>query len=144
MITYHPASKADLEQVLALLEASGLPTAGVPEHISSFILAKDEGKLAGCAGLEVHDKAGLLRSVAVEQNHRSMGIGLELTRAILELAKQKHLNSLSLLTETAQNYFPRFGFMPVHRSELPKSLWESQEFKGACPDTAVAMMLKGR
>lgn len=61
---------------------------------------------------------------------------------MIELAQNKNLTSLSLLTETAPDYFPRFGFVQVQRSELPAALNDSDEFKGACPDTATAMTLK--
>lgn len=137
-----PATPADLPEVLALLQASGLPIAGVAEHIQGFVLALEDGELVGCAGLEVHGQAGLLRSVAVEESHRSQGLGARLTQGIIELARTKNLQSLSLLTTTAQTYFPRFGFEPIARGDLPAELAASEEFKGACPDTAIAMCLR--
>jgi amino-acid N-acetyltransferase len=44
-----------------------------------------------------------------------------------------------LLTTTAHAYFPRFGFTRVARDEVAPAVRESEEFRGACPDTAVAM-----
>ncbi len=133
------ATPEDLNAVLALLEASGLPTDGVQDHLAHFTLEFDRDSLVGCAGLEVHDRAGLLRSVAVAPDHRSAGLGSRLTDAILEMARTRRLSSLSLLTETAESYFLRFGFERVERAELPRSLQASPEFRGACPDSAVAM-----
>jgi hypothetical protein len=45
-----------------------------------------------------------------------------------------------LLTETAAEYFTRFGFAPVDRDRLPDSLGESAQLRGACPDSAQAML----
>ncbi|MCX7783743.1 MAG: arsenic resistance N-acetyltransferase ArsN2 [Meiothermus sp.] len=142
MITYCTATSGDLPDITALLEDVHLPKAGLKAHILNFMLALDGEKVVGCAGLEVHQDSGLLRSVVVAPGYRTHGIGAKLTEGIIELAQQKNLTSLSLLTETAQDYFLRFGFVQVQRSELPAALNASEELKGACPDTATAMMLK--
>ncbi len=142
MITYCTATSGDLPEVMALLDAAHLPQVGLEEHILNFILALDGEQIVGCAGLEVHQDSGLLRSVAVAPGYRAQGIGAKLIEGIIELARQKQLTSLSLLTETAQTYFPRFGFVQVPRFELPESLSASTELEGTCPDSAVAMTLK--
>lgn len=142
MITYCTATSGDLPEVMALLDAAHLPQVGLEEHILNFMLALDGEKVVGCAGLEVHQDSGLLRSVAIEPNYRTQGIGARLTEGMIELAQHKNLTSLSLLTETAQDYFPRFGFTLVERADLPPSLQASAEFKVACRDSAVAMTLK--
>mgnify|MGYP002778929591 CR=1 FL=1 len=136
------ATESDLENVLTLLESSHLPKAGVAENIQNFVLALEQDKLVGCAGLEIHDNAGLLRSVAIAKDYQQQGLGSKLTESILELAEHHKLSSVSLLTETAKDYFPRFGFVEVSRAALPQSLKESAEFKGACPDSATAMVLE--
>ncbi len=142
MIYFATATPSDLGQVLSLLEANHLPKAGVSEHIQNFVLALEDDKPIGCAGLEVHGKAGLLRSVAIDAAYRSQGLGTKLTESILDLAEHKRLSSVSLLTTTAQDYFPKFGFVKVSREDLPPSLKGSEELRGACPDSAVAMMLE--
>ena len=136
------ATATDLPAVLELLEANKLPLAGVKDHLEHFWLEFANENLIGCAGLEVHDRAGLLRSIAVDTNHRSQGLGKKLVQAVLEHANANHLSSISLLTETAQDYFPQFGFQISTRDALPKSLHASAEFRGACPDAAIAMTLK--
>jgi amino-acid N-acetyltransferase len=136
------ATANDLPAVLELLETNKLPTEGVQDHLDHFQLEFNQAKLIACAGLEVHGQAGLLRSVAVDTTHRSHGIGTNLVQAILEQARKANLSSISLLTETAQGYFPRFGFHISPRDALPASLHASAEFCGACPDSAIAMTLK--
>jgi amino-acid N-acetyltransferase len=141
MITYCTATSGDLPEVMALLDAAHLPQVGVEEHILNFMLALEGEKVVGCAGLEVHQGSGLLRSVAVAEEYRRMGIGAKLTEGMLDLARHKNLTSLSLLTETAADFFLRFGFAQIPRAELPGSLQASQELQGACPETAIAMTL---
>jgi amino-acid N-acetyltransferase len=136
------ATTNDLPAVQQLLEANRLPTAGVQDHLEHYLLVYAGDGLIACAGLELHDRAGLLRSVVVIEQQRSTGLGEKLVRAILEQAKSNHLSSVHLLTETAADYFPRFGFQIVAREALPKSLHASAEFRGACPDSAIAMTLK--
>ena len=136
------ARPEDLPAVLALLETSKLPTIGVKDHLQNFLLEVENEILLGCAGLEIYGNAGLLRSVAVNLNKRSNGIGSRLVKTIIENAKTQQFSSISLFTETAQNYFPRFGFKQITRDSLPISLNASEELRGACPDTAVVMMLE--
>jgi amino-acid N-acetyltransferase len=136
------ATPEDLPAILELLESLKLPTAGVKDHFQNFVLEFENDRLLACAGLEIYSDAGLLRSVAVNLEKRSKGIGSKLVNALLENAKKHQLSSISLLTETAQDYFPRFGFKRVTRENLPKSLNASEELRGACPDTAVVMMLE--
>jgi amino-acid N-acetyltransferase len=132
----------DLPVILELLESVKLPTTGVKDHIQNFVLEIENNRFLGCAGLEIHGQAGLLRSMVVNPTERSNGIGSRLVNVILEKARARQLFSISLLTETAQDYFPRFGFKQVTRAELPESLNASEELCGACPDTAVVMMLE--
>jgi amino-acid N-acetyltransferase len=135
------ATANDLPAILGLLEANKLPTTGVHDHLKHFQLVFASDGLIGCAGLEVHGEAGLLRSVAIASSHRSQGHGSKLVQTILEHARKRKLSSLSLLTETAQNYFQRFGFQITPRASLPSNLQASAELCGACPDSATTMML---
>jgi amino-acid N-acetyltransferase len=137
-----PTIAADLPVVLEFLKTFKLPTAGVNDQFQNFMLEFENDTLLGCAGLEVYGNAGLLRSVAVNSRRRSNGIGSRLVNVILENAKKQKLSSLTLLTETATDYFPKFGFKRVARAEIPESLHASEELRGSCPDTAVVMKLE--
>jgi len=66
---------------------------GVEEHLQSFILVLEGEQVVGCAGLKAYGDAGLLRSVAVNEQCRSHGLGEKLTRGILELAQHKNLST---------------------------------------------------
>jgi amino-acid N-acetyltransferase len=130
----------DLPAVLALLRDSSLPSAGVEDHFDSFVLARDEGgRLVGCVGLETYGNIGLLRSLAVESTRRGDGVGKDLVEELLAMARSRGVETLYLLTTTAELYFPRFGFEVIPREEADPKLARSEELRGACPSSAVLM-----
>ncbi len=135
------ATPKDLPEMVALLKASALPVAGLDEHVArgAALIARESERLVACAAVEVYGEAGLLRSVAVEAGHRGAGLGERLTKAALELARKHGVRNIFLLTTTASHFFPRFGFTAIPRSELDPALEQSEELRGACPATALAM-----
>ena len=133
------AMDADLPAVESLLAANDLPIEGVRDNFAGFLVADDEGVVVGTIGLESFDSVALLRSAVVARDHRGTGVGRQLVEHAVERAEREGVNDLYLLTTTAENYFQRFGFRPTDRTEVPDALKASAEFRGACPDTAVAM-----
>lgn len=135
------ASEADLEPIKALLQASGLPTDGVDEHLRTFIVAYDGERLVGCSGSEAYQFAALIRSVAVHPEYRSLGLGRRLVREMLDRLSSRGLREFYLLTIDAEQYFRKRGFRRIDRDEIHPQLLGSTELQGACPDTAVCMRL---
>lgn len=135
------AHAEDLNPVLDLLDRCGLPRDGVADHLSTVVVARRGPETVGCAGLELYIPAALLRSVAVAPHLRGHGLGRALTAQALDLARLRRVDRLYLLTETAADFFRRFGFRPVPREEVPPTVRGSVEFTTACPASALAMML---
>ncbi len=133
------ATNRDLDAVERLLSANNLPVYGVKENFSSFVVAKDGGRVIGAVGLEKFGSVALLRSAVVSQENRGSGVGRRLVEQILEYAEKDGIEELFLLTTTAEDYFPRFGFTRTTRSAVPSAVEASAEFRGACPDTALVM-----
>ncbi len=133
------ATATDASAVRALLADSKLPLDGVPDDLAHFLVAEREGRVVGAIGMELYGDAGLLRSAVVSPALRGTGVGEQLVHALLDSARAGGARELVLLTTTAERWFPRFGFARTTRAEVPKSLHASEEFKGACPDTAVVM-----
>ncbi|HYR30907.1 MAG TPA: arsenic resistance N-acetyltransferase ArsN2 [Gemmatimonadales bacterium] len=125
--------------MLDLLERSKLPRAGVADHIGSVIVAREGTRIIGCVGVEIYGSAGLLRSVAVDIAHRGLGLGIQLTETALDLAKQRGVKTLYLLTERSAGFFLRFGFKKITRGDVDPAVKVSAEFTGACPDTATVL-----
>ena len=134
-----PATARDLPAIITLLEDSRLPLAGLGEHVATTLVAQRNARIVGCAAVEIHGAAGLLRSVAVDEARRGEGLGHQLTQAALDLARARGLTSVYLLTTTAAEFFPRFGFRETARDEVDPAVQRSVEFTKACPANAVAM-----
>ena len=139
-VTLRSARPGDLAYVWALLERAGLPTEGVhTDALTNFVIAENEGTLVGVVGLEVYRESALLRSAAVEENWRGSGVGRALVDRALALTRERGIRDVFLLTTTAEDYFPRFGFVCIARDSVPEPVQASAEFQGACPSTAVVM-----
>lgn len=133
------ARTADLPAIVELLTASGLPDAGLAAHLAMALVARDGAAIVGSAALEVYGAAALLRSVAVAPERRGQGLGRQLTAAALDLARRLGVTEVYLLTETASDFFPRFGFRPIAREAIPTAVRQSVEFTTACPASALAL-----
>jgi amino-acid N-acetyltransferase len=136
---FRAAKSQDLDAVEDLLAASKLPLDGVKENFSSFVVADDQGEIAGAIGLEKFGTVALLRSAVVSPDYRGSGVGKKLVEKVLERAEADGIEELFLLTTSAENYFPRFGFTRTTRSAVPPAVKASAEFRGACPDSAAVM-----
>jgi len=82
--------------------------------------------------------------LALPKGHPESGEGpaeaaLREVRDALADAGARGVRDAYLLTTTADRWFRRLGFVPVERSALPAALAGSEELKGACPASAVAM-----
>ncbi|HMH55513.1 MAG TPA: arsenic resistance N-acetyltransferase ArsN2 [Gemmatimonadales bacterium] len=133
------AEEKDLPAALSLLGRADLPTAGVADAFSHFIVAESEGRLIGVVGLELYGGSALLRSAAVEESWRGSGVGRVLVDRALDLARQHRIEDVYLLTTTAEHYFPKFGFACVSRDAVTEGVRSSVEFQTACPASAVVM-----
>jgi amino-acid N-acetyltransferase len=134
-------------QVLALLAASSLPVAGLADHWETTWVAVSADRneiVLGSVALEVYGDAALLRSLATRAEARSKGVGGSLVEFALGHATSLGLQSVALLTTTAEAFFAGRGFASVSRENVPASLKASVEFQGACPASAVAMVRRLR
>ena len=113
------ATAHDWPEIAALLATADLPLAGADEHLPDFFLAFREDLLVGTAGLERYGDTALLRSVAVASTERGQGLGQALVRQALAHATSLGLRQVVLLTTTAADFFPRFGFQPINRAGVP-------------------------
>ena len=138
------ATARDWSAIEKLLTDSGLPLDGARDHIDRFVVVDVGGSIAGCAALERYGKVCLLRSVAVDTAHRGRRFGEQMVSQVVADARQGGIESIFLLTTTAAEWFPRFGFRPIERGLVPAELSASAEFRGACPATAILMSLDVR
>ncbi|HEX6047349.1 MAG TPA: GNAT family N-acetyltransferase [Pyrinomonadaceae bacterium] len=137
------ASSGDLHDILDLLSQVQLPHDGVAENLSAFLVARDESaRLIGAIGLERHGNTALLRSAAVSPEYQGGGVGSQLTKRLLERAKQDGVETVVLLTSTAREFFAqRFGFRETQRAVFDNDLSASSEWNLPRCSSAVCMSL---
>lgn len=133
------ATPADGPAIHSLLAASRLPADGLLDHLETAVVARRGQDVVGCAAVEVYADGALLRSVAVAPSARGTGLGQAVTSAALRQAEDLKLPAVYLLTNTAERFFPRFGFSVIPRSEVPAGVRQSVEFRTACCASAVVM-----
>jgi amino-acid N-acetyltransferase len=131
----------EIESVYALLQGASLTIDGLDGHLGTVLVARRGGDVVGSVALELYDDGALLRSLAVAKSARGGGVGAALTRAIVSMANDRGVRALYLLTETAEDFFPRFGFQPVARADVPAGVRGSVEFTTACPESAAVQVL---
>ena len=142
MLRIRAAEAADLSRIETMLSDNGLPTDGVAENLATFLVAETGGQLAGAIGMELFGKSALLRSAVVAAGARANGVGGRLVTHLLERARELGVRDVYLLTETAEDYFPRFGFQRTERASIPDSVKHSVEFRTCCCASAAAMHLR--
>ncbi len=141
-VSIEQAAADELPAVCDLLKQVNLPIAGLAEPFGYIFIAKAGGQVIGSAAVELYGVSGLLRSVAVHPDARGRKIGRRLALQALRAARETGARRIYLLTETAADYFPAFGFRPIERSQVDKAVQQSLEFREVCPLGAQAMMLE--
>ena len=133
------ATDRDLAEVCALLDEHKLPKDDVAAHVGTMVVARENGHVIGAAALELYADGALLRSVAVARGAQGKGLGHQLTEAALAFAHERQIDTVFLLTTTAERFFPKLGFEQVSRADVPESVQVSVEFQSACPASATVM-----
>lgn len=127
-----------LEQAKDLLRKNNLPTDDIGDNTRLFGTAED-GVLVGVAGLELYGQDALVRSVCVDERFRRQGMAELLTEHLEQFAKRQGVNTLYLLTTTAEYYFKRKGFSKVNRESVPDVIKHTSEFSSVCPTSAAVL-----
>jgi amino-acid N-acetyltransferase len=141
-IVFSFAEPSEEEAIRKLLMDADLPAEDFARHLQHFLVAKQGGTLIGVIGLEPYGEFGLLRSLVVTPPYRGQGLGKELCEKVFSCARELGLKELYLLTTTAEKFFPKLGFDPIDRDNVPAPIQATEEFSSICPSTAVCMVKK--
>jgi N-acetylglutamate synthase-like GNAT family acetyltransferase/protein-tyrosine-phosphatase len=134
-----PASGGDLDAITRLLVGSLLPSRDVGGTNQRFIVASENGRLIGCAGLQVAGQDGLVRSMAVHWTRRNAGLGSRLHQRLLFEAMLAGVRTLFVVTTTAEDFFAGHGFRKVAADAVPPALRASDEFTAFVPGGSTVM-----
>jgi N-acetylglutamate synthase-like GNAT family acetyltransferase/protein-tyrosine-phosphatase len=134
-----PASGGDHDAIQRLLVSSLLPSRDVGGAHQRFIVASENGRLLGCAGLQVAGQDGLVRSMAVHWTRRNAGLGSRLHERLLFEAMLAGVRTLYVVTTTAEDFFAGHGFKKVPATAVPPRLQASEEFTAFVPGGSTVM-----
>lgn len=93
------------------------------EALRDFYIFEEDGQIVGVAALHiVWEDLAEIRSVAVAEATGRRGVGTEVVNACIAEAKSLGLKRLFCLTYKP-DFFARFGFQIVDKSQLPHKVW---------------------
>lgn len=93
------------------------------ESVRDFYVFEQEGKLLGVCALHIMwEDLAELRSVAVAEDAKGLGIGTRLVQACIDEARGLGIKRVFCLTYKP-DFFGRFGLRIVDKSDLPQKVW---------------------
>jgi amino-acid N-acetyltransferase len=93
------------------------------ESLRDFYVAVEDGRLLGTSALHiVWDDLAEVRSVAVSEDAGRKGVGSLLVQTCIAEAREIGLGRIFCLTYKP-DFFAKFGFRLVDKSELPHKVW---------------------
>lgn len=125
------AKLADAEKMHVLLNKyanEGLmlarPRSMIYECIRDFVVAEIDGEIAGTAALHIlWEDLAEVRSVAVKEEYKKMGIGKKMVEYCLQEAKELGLPKVFTLTYQP-GFFAKLGFQVIGKESLPQKVWK--------------------
>ncbi|MBN1931567.1 MAG: N-acetyltransferase [Desulfobacterales bacterium] len=126
------ATIKDVKEIHRLLHQYGLkgellprPLSKLYDHVRDFSVYIDETtqKVIGCCALQFcWEDLAEIRSLAVSPEHVREKIGSILVENALIEAKKFNIKKVFALTYQPE-FFKKFGFIQIDRSELPLKIW---------------------
>lgn len=131
------ALASDASEVSSLIEkyvASGALLPRSPEFCAEraleFLVAVAEGRVVGCVHLDEYSPSlAEIRSLVVDPDWQSRGIGSSLVRAVEHLARVREYDLLFAVSNN-EPFFLSQGYAPRHIPELDKQRNQIMRFKG--------------
>lgn len=111
------ATEEDIQSILQIISKN--PDTLLPRTIKeirdllpNFWIALHEGRIVGCCCLEVYSpKIAEIRTLAVEEEYRSIGLGSALVTAAVEEAEKRQVREIMVVTSTP-TFFEKLNFGP--------------------------------
>ncbi|MGN6062970.1 MULTISPECIES: arsenic resistance N-acetyltransferase ArsN2 [Brevundimonas] len=122
--------------LIAALEADGLPTDDLHEPGRRFFRFEDDAGLIGYGGLEQVGSDALIRSIVVIDDRRGEGHGSVILSWLETKSAEQNASGLCLLTTAAAAFFERHGYTALPRSAAPTAIAASRQFSALCPASA--------
>jgi amino-acid N-acetyltransferase len=132
-------NETERHDVIDFLQQQQLPVTDITADSLLYSLNEDK-RIVGTAGLEIFDEGALLRSVAVVKSVQGQGYGRHIICSIEQIAKERAVNCIYLITHTAKDFFEHHGYTVIDRPSTPQFLQNTEQFSSLCPSSASVMM----
>lgn len=136
MNTIELLDRSEISSIKLLLHKFGLPDSDLETAPIQFFGIKENDKLIATGALEIYGFSAVLRSVGVRQKYRNLGYGNHIINFLEKKAIEMGIQKLFLLTTTAEVFFRKLNYNPIHRDLCPNEIKSSAQFKDICPTTA--------
>lgn len=138
-MSIRPRIPADFPAIARLLEAVGLPAAGLDR--TEGRVCELDGQVVGHVAIETTPDAAVIRSLVVAAERRGQGLGAQLLEAAEALAGPR---ILVLKTDSIGPWVQRRGYQAVTLAEVPASVLATTQFEGSlCSGYPVFMRAPG-
>lgn len=133
-------AKSAYEQakVKEMLIANKLPVDDIADNTKLFMLTR-KGKLIGTGGLEMLGDVALIRSVSTDDSLRGQGLGKYVVDELEQFAIRAGMQTLYLVTTSADQFFSKLGYATVNRILLPTEILSHPQLTSVCPASAIVM-----
>lgn len=132
-------SQAAFETFRSLIASADLPTEDLDFKTQILLGYYDNETLMATGGLEVFGTDAILRSLTVKFGSRNKSLGSNIVDDLVLKAKDNGVSTIYLLTESADGFFKKKGFVEVNRDDTPEQVKASPEFSYICDKTAICM-----
>lgn len=151
-LTVRKAVMHDIPAILDLINGYAAKGVMLPrtefemsEAIRDFTVVLSGGKLLGCGALHFYSPTlGEIRSLAVSEQAKTLGVGRKLVGALVMEAQEYELDAAFAFTYVTE-FFRKVGFHVVERGVLPLKAWKDclrcPKFQ-ACDEIAVLRILR--
>jgi len=126
-----------IAEIAHLLSENALPTADIlGASPLPFFGIRNEGGLVAVIGIELYPPFALLRSLAVRSTFRKRGFARALVSFAEAWATEQGVESLYLLTTTADSFFRGLGYEFASRDQAPSVIQSTAQFSSLCPESS--------
>ena len=133
-----PASQNSFSAAVELLKKNNLPTEDINPGTQLFVIEENDSVI-GTIAVEYNFDVALLRSLSVSEQKRNSGIGQMLVAFIENYVQKQGVQSIYLLTTTAEDFFLKKGYESVDRNEVPDFIKNTKEFSIICSASSTLM-----
>jgi len=151
-LSVRKAAMRDIRPILELINSYAAQGVMLPrtefelsEAIRDFTVVTAGKELMGCGALHFYSPTvAEIRSLAVHEHAKKLGVGRKLVEALAAEAEQYELDAVFAFTYVVE-FFNKVGFQAVERGALPLKAWKDcvrcPKFQ-ACDEVAVLRVLR--